>query len=159
MARPKKNNESKPVTGGFETNLWAAADQLWANSGLKPSEYSVPVLGLIFLKYAYFRFEKVVAEVNIPYDPSSRIKPSKEKYQSKTGLYIPDTARFSHLKNLPEGTDIGKSLNEAMKQIERENVKLERLNGEARVLEERIAGNYREILSLAGNTALIQGGD
>jgi type I restriction enzyme M protein len=124
MARPKKNNESKPVTGGFEANLWAAADQLWANSGLKPSEYSVPVLGLIFLKYADVRFEKVVAEVNTSYGTSSRRRPSKEIYQSKAGLYIPDTARFSHLKNLPEGTDVGKALNEAMKQIEQENEEL-----------------------------------
>ena len=45
-------------------------------------------------------------------------------YPSKAGLYIPDTARFSYLKNLPEGTDIGKALNEAMKQVEQENEEL-----------------------------------
>jgi type I restriction enzyme M protein len=40
----------------IENRLWAAADQLWANSPLKPSEYSAPVLGLIFLKYADYKF-------------------------------------------------------------------------------------------------------
>ena len=40
----------------LETRLWAAADQLWANTGLKPSEFSTPVLGLIFLRYAEKRF-------------------------------------------------------------------------------------------------------
>ena len=40
----------------LETRLWAAADQLWANTGLKPSEFSTPVLGLIFLRYADKRF-------------------------------------------------------------------------------------------------------
>lgn len=35
-----------------ESRLWAAADKLWANTGLKPSEFSTPVLGLIFLRYS-----------------------------------------------------------------------------------------------------------
>ena len=43
----------------IEKRLWAAADQLWANSGLRPAEFSTPVLGLIFLRYA----EKRCAEV------------------------------------------------------------------------------------------------
>jgi len=42
----------------IEKRLWAAADQLWANSNLKPSEFSTPVLGLIFLRYADHRFSK-----------------------------------------------------------------------------------------------------
>ncbi len=47
----------------FEDALWAAADNLRANSGLKASEYSTPVLGLIFLKFAdinYRRFEEAI---------------------------------------------------------------------------------------------------
>ncbi|MGB7398297.1 MAG: type I restriction-modification system subunit M N-terminal domain-containing protein, partial [Candidatus Macondimonas sp.] len=40
----------------IENRLWAAADQLWANTGLKPAEFSTPVLGLIFLRYADKRF-------------------------------------------------------------------------------------------------------
>ena len=35
--------------------------------------------------------------------------------------YLPEQARFTHLQNLPEGEDIGKALNEAMKLIEQEN--------------------------------------
>ena len=46
---PANNNE-------IERRLWAAADQLWANSNLKPSEFSTPVLGLIFLRYADDKF-------------------------------------------------------------------------------------------------------
>lgn len=41
-----------------ETRLWAAADQLWANTGLRPADFSEPVLGLIFLRYADKRFEE-----------------------------------------------------------------------------------------------------
>ena len=42
----------------IEKRLWDVADQLRANSRLKSSEYSVPVLGLIFLKYADYKFSE-----------------------------------------------------------------------------------------------------
>ena len=47
----------------LEKRLWAAADQLWANSPLRPSEYSSPVLGLIFLRFGDNAFTKVEAEL------------------------------------------------------------------------------------------------
>ena len=40
----------------IEKHLWDAADELRANSKLKSSEYSIPVLGLIFLRYADHKF-------------------------------------------------------------------------------------------------------
>ena len=49
----------------IEDRLWSAADELRANSGLRESEYSIPVLGLIFLKYADSRFSAVEAEIGI----------------------------------------------------------------------------------------------
>jgi len=110
-----------PMNNHIENRLWAAADQLWANSSLKPSEYSVPVLGLIFLKYADFKFGKVVSEISSKYSTSNRRAPSKIDFQSRIGLFIPDTARFTYLQKLPEGDDIGKAINEAMKAIEAEN--------------------------------------
>ena len=51
-------------TTDLEKRLWDAADELRANSKLKSSEYSVPVLGLIFLRYADFRFTKAEQELN-----------------------------------------------------------------------------------------------
>ncbi|MGH8183967.1 MAG: type I restriction-modification system subunit M N-terminal domain-containing protein, partial [Rhodanobacteraceae bacterium] len=45
-----------------ERSLWAAADQLWANTGLSPADLSTPVLGLIFLRYAEERFAAKQAE-------------------------------------------------------------------------------------------------
>jgi type I restriction enzyme M protein len=47
----------------LEAELWRAADQIRANSKLTASEYSMPVLGLIFLRLAYYRFQKVKVEV------------------------------------------------------------------------------------------------
>jgi type I restriction enzyme M protein len=101
-----------------EKRLWDAADELRANSKLKASEYSVPVLGLIFLKYADQKFaaaEKVIG-------PGTERRPtSKTDYQARGVMYLPPTARFSYLVNLPEGEDIGKAINEAMRAIEIEN--------------------------------------
>lgn len=103
----------------LEKRLWAVADELRANSDLKASEYSAPVLGLIFLRYADYRFtkqEKMLSEKS-----TSRRKVSKTDYQAAGVMYLPDEARFSFLLNLPEGADIGKAINEAMKAVEREN--------------------------------------
>jgi type I restriction enzyme M protein len=102
-----------------EKRLWDAADELRANSKLKSSEYSVPVLGLIFLRYADQKFSD--AEKKLNKDGSGRRKIGKTDYQAQGVLYIPEKARFGTLLDLPEGTDIGKAINEAMKAIEAEN--------------------------------------
>lgn len=112
-----------PVTNNeIEKRLWAAADQLRANSKLKSSEYSVPVLGLIFLRYADHKFTLADKEIQKKQkDSGSRIGITKAAYQAKGVLYLPNNARFSYLLNLPEGENIGKAINEAMKVIEAEN--------------------------------------
>jgi type I restriction enzyme M protein len=102
----------------LEKRLWDAADELRANSKLKSSEYSVPVLGLIFLRYADHKFSE--AEKKMP-QSSGRRKIGKADYQAQGVLFLPEKARFGYLLNLPEGTDIGKAINEAMKAIEADN--------------------------------------
>jgi type I restriction enzyme M protein len=108
------NNHSE-----LEARLWEAADELRANSKLKSSEYSVPVLGLIFLRYADHKFAE--AEKKLSQQTSGRRKIGKTDYQAQGVLYIPEKARFATLLSLPEGTDIGKAINDAMKAIETEN--------------------------------------
>lgn len=105
-----------------EKRLWDAADQFRANSDLKSSEYAVPVLGLIFLRYADHRF--TIAEKELTGKGTGRRKIGKEDYQAKGVMYVPSKARFSHLVSLPEGENIGKAINEAMKSIEAENEEL-----------------------------------
>jgi type I restriction enzyme M protein len=102
-----------------EKRLWEAADELRANSKLKSSEYSVPVLGLIFLRYADHKFTE--AEKKLSAGSGGRRKVGKTDYQAQGVLFIPEKARFLALLNLPEGADIGKAINEAMKAIEAEN--------------------------------------
>lgn len=106
----------------IEKRLWSAADQLWANTGLKPSEFSTPVLGLIFLRYAEKRFqetERKFAEDGL--DPG---EVEKHDFQAEGVLYLPKKARFSYLLRLAEGENLGKAINEAMAAVEAENEEL-----------------------------------
>ncbi len=105
-----------------ERRLWAAADLFRANSELKSSEYSTPVLGLIFLRYADHRFTQV--EKELAGKGTGRRTIGKEDYQAKGVMYLPPKARFSHLLSLPEVENIGKAINEAMKSVEAENEEL-----------------------------------
>ena len=104
--------------------LWAAAEQLRANSGLKLNEISEPILGLIFLKFADVRFKRaqtsMVAERQATYS-TRRGSVTPDHYKSKGVLYLPEIASYSYLINLAEGKNIGKVINEAMKAIEAEN--------------------------------------
>ncbi len=110
----------------LEKKLWSAADELRANSELKSSEYSVPVLGLIFLKYADVKFAQLQREfVETHGDASLRRRDiSKTDYHARGVLYLPEAARFNYLLHLPEGKDIGKEINEAFGLIEQENPEL-----------------------------------
>src|SRR6266851_5694805 len=104
----------------IEKKLWASADELRANSHLKSSEYSVPVLGLIFLRFADQRFAHVERELNATVHIGSRRTIGKADYQARGVMYLPPQARFSYLLRLPEGENIGKAINDAMKAIEAE---------------------------------------
>jgi type I restriction enzyme M protein len=108
-----------PLPADFEKSLWAAADQLWTNSGLQPSEYSTPVLALIFLKYADHKFS--AAERDIAAKPRRRGAIGPSDYHARGVVYLPENARFAALRALPEKEDIGKAINEAMKAIEAHN--------------------------------------
>ena len=107
----------------LEKSLWDAADQLRANSKLKPSEYSVPVLGLIFLRYADYKFSLVKKELEKT-TTRRRRKIKVEDYQAKGALFLPEEARFNTLLNLPESENIGQKLVEAMKAIASKNKEL-----------------------------------
>ena len=103
----------------LEKRLWEAADELRANSGLRSSEYSTPVLGLIFLRYADHKF--TVAEAELAGAYTGRRQIGKKDYQARGVLYLPEASRFSTLLALPEGADIGSAVSDAMRAIEAEN--------------------------------------
>ena len=102
--------------------LWSAADKLRANSGVLPSEYARPVLGLLFLRHAEERFSKV--ETKLAPREGSRIKPGPEAYKAEGAIFLPPEARFSFLLALPEGSNLGRALTTAMREIETKNPEL-----------------------------------
>ena len=113
----------------LENELWEAADQLRANSKLTATEYSMPVLGLIFLRHANNRFNaflpEILAEIpaNVPED--RREKLVKLKFESKAAIYLPESTRFDHIAALPQDASIGEAIDAAMAAIEAEYPVLE----------------------------------
>ena len=117
----------------LEKRLWDAADELRANTGLTSQEYSRPVLGLIFLRYAEYRYElakqRMADKAESAAESGTKRRRSrggasndiKTAIQAEGAMYVPDDALFSNLLKLPEDTDIGKAVNDAMKALEKEN--------------------------------------
>ena len=106
----------------IEARLWEAADELRANSKLRSSEYSVPVLGLVFLRYADHKFEQAVRELEGSGSGRRRVGP--HDYHARGVLFLPEAARFARLLELPGSENIGAAINDAMRAIEAENSEL-----------------------------------
>ena len=105
----------------LEKDLWSATDNLRANSDLKASEYSIPVLGLTFLKFADNNYRRHEAEILTEYQKLKGTRAEKSMSDiaiEKCGFYLPDHARYDYLLNMPEEKDIAKAIKEAMKAIE-----------------------------------------
>lgn len=84
--------------------MWASADVLRANANLNASQYCMPVLGLLFLKYAYGRYKKVYAEImkNRPIRNGRALPVTRQDFQAKSALFLPKEAQYDYLLNLPE---------------------------------------------------------
>src|SRR5690349_2378907 len=112
----------------LERELWNAADNLRANSDLKSSEYSIPVLGLIFLRFADNNYRRHEAAIHAEYQKlrgTRRERKMSDIAIEQCGFYLPDNARYEHLLNLPEKADIAQALKEAMRDIEKYKKELE----------------------------------
>ncbi|MBI6974577.1 MULTISPECIES: class I SAM-dependent DNA methyltransferase [Pseudomonas] len=119
-------SERDATANSLEKRLWDAADQFRANSGLKAQEYSGPILGLIFLRFAEVRF--ALLRTKLDAEGASTRRGSRvdvpEAYHAESTLYLSEEARFDHLLTLPEASDIGGAVNTAMREIEKHNPKL-----------------------------------
>lgn len=124
----------------LENELWEAADLLRQGSKLTSNQYCMPVLGLIFLRYAYSRYKMVEAEI-IKDRPSrgGRVMPIEASdFAAKSALYLPKEAQYDYLLNLPEDisaiglvnrdghtmTSLGEVVNNAMQLIEEQSEQL-----------------------------------
>src|SRR5512135_219998 len=115
--------EKDNANAALEKRLWDAADQFRANSGLKAQEYSGPILGLIFLRFAEVRFAAQRAKLEKAGASSRRGSRVDEPaaYHAEGVLYLAPEARFDHLLTLPEAADVGAKVNAAMREIEKSN--------------------------------------
>ncbi|MEI6068576.1 MAG: type I restriction-modification system subunit M N-terminal domain-containing protein [Methylococcaceae bacterium] len=105
----------------LENDLWNAANQLRQGAGLKATEYASPILGLIFLKFAdikYRQFEDAIKQAFISKQGSRIEQTEKEIAITTCGFYLPEHARYSYLRDLPDTTDHAEKVKEAMQAIE-----------------------------------------
>lgn len=124
----------------LEADLWKSADELRANSKLTSNQYCMPVLALLFLRYAYSRFKKVEAEIlaNRP-NRDGRVMPVEASdFKAKSALFLPKGAQFDYLVNLPDNiaaakleakdgkpiNSFGEAINNAMSLIEEQSEQL-----------------------------------
>ena len=106
----------------LEDSLWAAADNLRANSKLTSNEYCMPVLGVIFLRHATNRYNMACRQIAEDQEAGKMAKrPAiKADFLKRRALMLPREARYEELLNLPKGSDLGAALVEAMNAIERD---------------------------------------
>ena len=124
----------------LEADLWESADLLRAGSKLTSSQYCMPVLALIFLRYAYSRFKMVETEIlkNRPSRGGRVLPVEPSDFAAKSALFLPKEAQFDYLVNLPDnvssaniknkaGQDInslGEAVNNAMQLVEDQSEQL-----------------------------------
>ena len=110
----------------LEAELWESADLLRQGSKLTSNQYCMPVLGLIFLRYAFGRFKLVEAEIlkDRPVRRGRVLPVEASDFAEKSALYLAPEARYDYLVNLPESADIGKAVNHAMELIEEQSEQL-----------------------------------
>ena len=104
----------------IETSLWEAADQLRANSNLTATEYSMPVLGVIFLRHATNRYQSALQAIEA--DQARGTMPKrplgKAGFIKRRALLLPEVARYDSLLKLPSEVSLGAALVHAMNAIE-----------------------------------------
>ena len=124
----------------LEAELWESADLLRQGSKLTSSQYCMPVLALLFLRYAYSRYKMVEAEIlqNRP-SRGGRVMPVEPSdFAAKSALYLPREAQFDYLVNLPDNivaaglktkdgqeiNSLGEAVNNAMQLVEDQSEQL-----------------------------------
>ena len=122
MAR-KPTTETSTANLGFEQKLWLTADKLRNN--MDAAEYKHVVLGLIFLKYISDTFEehrsKLLAGEG---DYAGANAEDPDEYKAENVFWVPADARWSHLQGSAKLPTIGKTVDDAMVAIERDNPRL-----------------------------------
>lgn len=124
----------------LEADLWESADLLRAGSKLTSNQYCMPVLGLLFLRYAYRRFKMVEEEIlkTRPVRNGRKMPVQANDFTAKSALFLPEMAQYDWLVNLPENVaslgiknilgqamgSLGEVVNNAMELVEQQSEQL-----------------------------------
>lgn len=124
----------------LEADLWESADLLRAGSKLTSNQYCMPVLGLLFLRYAYSRFRMVEEEIlkTRPMRNGRKMPVEASDFTAKSALFLPEMAQYNWLVNLPENVasleinnisgqamgSLGEVVNNAMELVEQQSEQL-----------------------------------
>ena len=138
----------------LESELWEAADLLRADSKVTSQEYCMPVLGLIFLRYAYSRFKFVEADIlkDRPVRNGRVLPVEADDFKTKSAIFLPEKARYDYLLNLPDNANVGEEINRAMELIEEQSAQLKGiLPKNYTILKDDL---LRELLRIFNNSAL-----
>ena len=124
----------------LEADLWESADLLRAGSKLTSNQYCMPVLGLLFLRYAYSRYKMVEEELlkDRPVRNGRKMPVEASDFTAKSALFLPEMAQFDYLVNLPDNVaslgllnvsgqtmgSLGEVVNNAMELVEQQSDQL-----------------------------------
>ena len=150
MAKKKDNTAEI----GFEEQIWSAADKLRGN--IDASEYKNVVLGLIFLKYISDKFDQKNQDL---VEEGEGFEEDRDEYASENIFFVPESARWKTIAAAAHTPEIGKVIDEAMRQIEAENNKLKGTlpkNFARQELDKRRLG---EVVDLFTNVKMAEKGD
>jgi type I restriction enzyme M protein len=147
MAKRKKEVIQEPI----EKQLWAAADKLRKN--IDAAEYKHVLLGLIFLRYISDAFEelhqKLLEEESQGADPEDR-----DEYKAENVFFVPEIARWTYLQNKAKEPTIGKTVDDAMDAIEKENPSLKNVLPKVYARGNLDPTNLGSLIDLIGNVSI-----
>lgn len=149
MAKKKKGTTGEPL----EKQLWKSADKLRKN--IDAAEYKHVMLGLIFLKYISDAFEELFAKLQegageyIGADPEDI-----DEYKAENVFFVPPSARWAFLKSHAKQPTIGKTVDDAMDAIERENSDLKGVLPKVYARQNLDPSSLGKIIDLISNVAL-----
>jgi len=147
MAKNKNQADSEPI----EKQLWAAADKLRKN--IDAAEYKHVMLGLIFLRYISDAFEelhqKLLEEESQGADPEDR-----DEYKAENVFFVPEIARWTYLQKKAKEPTIGKTVDDAMDAIEKENPSLKNVLPKVYARGNLDPTNLGSLIDLIGNVSI-----
>lgn len=150
MAKAKKNNTTEEP---IEKQLWKSADKLRKN--IDAAEYKHIVMGLIFLKYISDAFEELYEKLKAGERDYAGADPEdKDEYKAENVFFVPETARWTYLQTKAKQPDIGKTVDNAMDAIEKENPSLRGVLPKVFARGNLDPTNLGGLIDLVGNIAL-----